>query len=361
MFEKRDERKKLKSGEEFFFDAMRKFEKNESLIKQKFKRFKKAAKRGHKESQWIVNVVKSAENYKKATLREAFAKTECPIGWYFAGQLCDEQEDIVNNRLVYFKKSNEGCKGHPSYSWAAVKCAHLFRENNFPLDEKNHRLYGNLLSETVSKWPNNPHGLLLLSFWHLNSYSRYANRDSDDDSDDHNCDPNLILARKYCLTAAQLGWKNAIGTLSEFFYYGDGGKQNLIEAIRWSANGQTGKFCNMLKKVYKFFDGLFDDDEEFEIWVDGNTLAWELGRGLFWYMQGLIEKGLDQDEIDFGTSCLKYYCDSIDLQQKSIYTFLWCWNKVFNEDFLDSKKLGRFIAQMVWDGRQENFIQDYDF
>jgi hypothetical protein len=55
-------------------------------LKRQFKRFERAAAKGHEESIWISSVVKDVKMTWIA-LKEAFAKTEEPLGWWFAGLL----------------------------------------------------------------------------------------------------------------------------------------------------------------------------------------------------------------------------------------------------------------------------------
>jgi hypothetical protein len=52
-------------------------------LEESFGRFERAAAKGHEESIFILSVVKDVE-MKDSALIEAFAKTEEPMGWYFA-------------------------------------------------------------------------------------------------------------------------------------------------------------------------------------------------------------------------------------------------------------------------------------
>jgi hypothetical protein len=62
------------------------------------------------------------------------------------------------------------------------------------------------------------------------------------------------------------------------------------------------------------------------------------------------------DEIqDFGDRCLDYYCSCVELQQKSIFTFLLCWNRATGV-----KGPGQMIAEMVWEGREDNFLKPFN-
>jgi hypothetical protein len=49
-----------------------------------FERFERVAAKGHEQSIWIRSVVKNLDMEDDALI-EAFAKTEEPLGWWFAG------------------------------------------------------------------------------------------------------------------------------------------------------------------------------------------------------------------------------------------------------------------------------------
>jgi hypothetical protein len=84
-----------------------------------------------------------------------------------------------------------------------------------------------------------------------------------------------------------------------------------------------------------------------------NQLCYALGWGLYWYQYGSRDWRQRSDtEKAFGNRCLDYYCSRVDLQQKSIYTFLWFWNQKTG----GIKGPGQMIAQMVWEGREDNLV-----
>jgi hypothetical protein len=80
----------MKSGLVLFYEAMELF--RSIKLEQSFKRFERAAAKGHKESIWIGSVVKDVEKEWDA-LKEAFAKTEEPLGWYFAASLSSDRRE----------------------------------------------------------------------------------------------------------------------------------------------------------------------------------------------------------------------------------------------------------------------------
>jgi hypothetical protein len=71
-------------------------------LEEIFGRFERAAAKGHEESIWIVSVLEGVEMRENGVI-EAFAKTEEPLGWYFAGKFSDGRE-----KFDFYKKSAEG-------------------------------------------------------------------------------------------------------------------------------------------------------------------------------------------------------------------------------------------------------------
>jgi hypothetical protein len=86
-----------KSGLVLFHEAMEEF--NRNRLKQSLELFERAAAKGHEESIWIVSVMKDVEMEWNA-VKEAFAKTEEPLGLYFAGWLSEEKEQLTFTRRV---------------------------------------------------------------------------------------------------------------------------------------------------------------------------------------------------------------------------------------------------------------------
>jgi hypothetical protein len=93
-----------------------------------------------------------------------------------------------------------------------------------------------------------------------------------------------------------------------------------------------------------------------ELDCDFNQLCYSLGWGMYWYYYG-SEKWKEQNDKDrvFGNRCLDYYCYCVELQQKSIFTFLLCWNRT-----MGVKPPGQMIAQMVWEGREDNLLKLFE-
>jgi hypothetical protein len=64
------------------------------------------------------------------------------------------------------------------------------------------------------------------------------------------------------------------------------------------------------------------------------------------------ERHREGEENAFPDLCLDYYCFCVELQQKSIFTFLLCWNQT-----VGVKDVGVLIGKMVWAGREDNLLK----
>jgi hypothetical protein len=89
---------------------------------------------------------------------------------------------------------------------------------------------------------------------------------------------------------------------------------------------------------------------------DFNQLCYLLGWGLYWYQYETERWNNESDEDQvFGNRCLEFYCYCVELQQKSIFTFLLFWNQTTG----GVKGPGQMIAQMVWEGREANLLKGF--
>jgi hypothetical protein len=89
---------------------------------------------------------------------------------------------------------------------------------------------------------------------------------------------------------------------------------------------------------------------------DFDQLCYTLGWGLYWYLYDSDPWRRRKDEVErFSNRCLDYYCSCVELQQKSIFTLLWCWNQTTGV-----KGPGQIIAPMVWEQREDNLVVPFD-
>jgi TPR repeat protein len=308
-----------KSGLMMFHEAVQVFWTYDP--QESFARFERAAAKGHEQSIWIRRVVKDVK-MEKGALIEAFAKTEEPLGWYFAGELSDGREGFE-----FHKKSAEG-----GCSWGRVKYGNYFDRGEFV--EKDETVYVEWLENAMNQ--NNPDAMDRLGDW-------FRGKGNDKEK-----------AVVYYRGAAELGWKDAMLSLVEMLRLGDGCVNDLRQAAIWSAKGDSGVFWELLRDASGALEGGVTDDLDY----DFNQLCYALGWGLYWYQHGRYQHGSEdwneQDDKDqgFGNRCLDFYCSCVELQQKSIFTFLLCWNRMTGV-----KGPGQMIAEMVWEAKEDNVVE----
>jgi TPR repeat protein len=129
--------------------------------RQSFAHFEIAAAKGHEESIWIVRVVQDVEmedmtdlDMEKNAVKESFAKTKEPLGWYFAGMLSEWDS---RERFDCFKKSAEG-----GCSWGQVWYGEYFRLGYFYVG-KDEQLYLEWMKKGANQ--NNPWAIDCLGKW----------------------------------------------------------------------------------------------------------------------------------------------------------------------------------------------------
>jgi hypothetical protein len=164
---------------------------------------------------------------------------------------------------------------------------------------------------------NNPVALNTLASWHRFSQNGCKK-----------------TSRSLYLRAAEQGWVDSTQTVALLAL--DEG--DLREAITMGASVRTGSFWVCYNKLEK-----------------NNEISYQLGWGLYWYMYGtngwLVIKGKS-----FGNRCIDYYCSCVELQKKSIFTFLQFWNQTTG----GIKGPGQIIGKMVWETREENVVERAD-
>jgi hypothetical protein len=307
-----------KSGLVLFHEAMEEF--SEPDLEESFQRFERAAAKGHAESIWITSVVKDVE-METNTLKEAFAKTEEPLGWWFAGQLSGGRE-----QFDFFKKSAEG-----GCSWGQVHYAWYFKDGF--LVELDKKMYVEWLKKAANQ--NNPKAMYWLGCW-------FRNEGGDKEK-----------AVSYFRAAAELGWKGSKQGLANMLRNGEACEKDLSQAVIWGAKGASCWFWDLLNEARL----LFESGATEKLDCDFNQLCYSLGWGLYWYQYEAWRWNHQNDEKKaFGIRCLDYYCSCVELQQKSIFTFLLCWNQTTR----GVKGPGQMIAQMVWEGREDNLVKKFE-
>jgi hypothetical protein len=255
---------------------------------------------------------------KERAWKEAFAKTETPLGWYIAGKF---SAWLSRERFDLLKKSAEaGC------SWAQIDFGEYFQFSSSEFTEKDENAHGEWLKKAAAQ--DNRWAVFQLGVWF-----------------DHQSEPKE--AYSYFLRASELGHRFSNFCLGEKCILGDGCDQDLRQGLIWSAQSDDDSHVWMeLKSVALAY--LADEMEN-----NFNEVCHALGWGLYWYLYG-ISNCKDGDEYvqAFGGRCLEYYCSCVELQQKSIFTFLWFWNRTTG-----IKDPGQMIGKMVWEGRADNVVK----
>jgi TPR repeat protein len=289
---------------------------------ERLKRFERAAAKGHEESIWVVSVLKDVE-METSAWKEAFAKTEEPLGWYFAGYLSDGRE-----AFDFDKKSAEG-----GCSWGQVTYGAYFRRGYCGFVEKDPKVQMEWLEKALNQ--NNPEAMHLLGC--------LLRKEGDDKQ-------QAVL---YCRAGAELGWKNSMGILADMSRDGEGCVKDLRQAVIWGAKRGDDVFWDVLEDAKQALES--GSMEKLD--CDFNQLCYSLGWGLYWYMYDSKSWKVQGDENKaFGNRCLDFYCSCVELQQKSIFTFLLFWNRTTG----GVKGPGQMIAQMVWAGREDNLLQKFE-
>jgi hypothetical protein len=124
-------------------------------------------------------------------------------------------------------------------------------------------------------------------------------------------------------------------------------------AIQWLAKGNCHSFWAQIRDtrmaVLRGNTRKFSD-------CNINQVCYTLGWGMYWYMHGTEGWANWENPYDkkMAMECLDYYCESMELQQKSIFTFLRFWNETTGV-----KEPARLISKMVWEQREERLIRPY--
>jgi TPR repeat protein len=308
------------SGLVLFHEAMEKFGYWEP--EESFGRFERAAAQGHEESIWILSVVKGVE-MEESVLKETFAKTGEPWGWYFAGKFSAGKE-----RFDFYRKSAEG-----GCSWGQVKYGYCFKYGR-DFVQKDMKVYVEWLEKAAKQ--SNPWAMEVLGVW-------FQNQGDDKEK-----------AISYFRAAAQLGWKSAMFWLAKMLKKGEGCVKDLRQAVMWSAKkGGQFLFWALLGVAGRALGSGTTEDLDCSF----DQFCYILGWGLYWY-QYESEDWNEQDDEDraFGNRCLDFYCSCVELQQESIFLFLLYWNRTTG----GIKGPGQMIGKIVWKGREENLVRGFD-
>jgi TPR repeat protein len=216
-----------------------------SRLGESFALFERAAAKGHEEAIWILSVVKDVE-MEKSIVKEAFAKTEEPLGYYFASKFSDGRE-----RFDFFKKSVEG-----GCSWGQVEYGWCFRYGE-EFVQQDTKVYVKWLEKAADQ--NNSKAMFHLGYWFRKERG------------------NKEKAVLHYRASAQLGWGYSMHRLAEMLRNGEGCGKDLRHAAIWSAKGDSYLFWEVLKETEQALKSGATEDLD----CDFNHLCYSLGWGLY--------------------------------------------------------------------------------
>jgi TPR repeat protein len=278
---------------------------------QKMEAFQRAALKGHEEAVWIWRALEEAMpefcmfNRVLSLQRKFEASEGGPLAWYITGELTDGAE-YPGLRFDFLQKGKE-C------SWGELAHAELFREGFGAFAKKDESFYLKTVEKHAAE--KHPHALYLLG----ESYG------------------HGVEALGYFREAERLGWQPAAGKIAALV-------TEKREQIRWSAiANDVGKFWGFLIEIWEAGEG---EDQ----------VVYALGWGCYWHMYFVEDAPYRRGDHEmFAVASLKYYCSCVELQQDSIFTFLMFWNQS-----VGVKEVGQMIGQMVWEGREDNLVKEFE-
>jgi hypothetical protein len=165
---------------------------------------------------------------------------------------------------------------------------------------------------------------------------------------------DAVKAISYYRAAVDLGWSRSLDSLGIMLRREKGctrSARDLRRTVVYSAKaGSNEAFWQVLDEARRTFQKEPTKDDDF------NQLCYSLGCGMYWCEYGSWkwdDQNLEQQK--FGRACLDYYCETVELQQKSIFTFLLCWNRT-----VGGKDVGGMIGKLVWDGRADYLVKNFE-
>jgi hypothetical protein len=300
----------------FFNRAMEKFYRLGDN-RENFARFEKAAQKGYAPACWVVqaaekvfqkNLEEDNDDAEAEALKEAFSGGETG-GWglLFAGLLSSGMD-----RLEFFKKSAEA-----GNSWGQAHYATFFTSDG--------DVYLDWLEKAAAQ--DNPLGLSLMGQWVESTGGEHQQE----------------KALSYYRRSALLGWENAMMRCGWMYRHQEGCLKDLYQSGFWYAQCMGTSFAKLLQNAKKTFE------------TEGDSrICFVMGQGAYWYQYEAKGWNRLSSWKEFGERCLDYYCSVCELQQKSILTFLWFWNRA-----VGVRDVGVMIEKMVWEEREDNLVKSF--
>jgi hypothetical protein len=312
MEQRRKAREAAKSATVLFHEAMEQLIRHEKTMENQLEQFEKAADKGHEAALWMRSILNGVEK-EQSVVKEAFAKSEEPLGWYFAGELCWGNE--LEEQVALFKKSAEG-----GCSWAII-ALELQRKST---DWHEGPSYQESVKEAIDL--RNPKAMRMRG-----SDQLYAKMYEE--------------AHKDYLASAKLGWRAAMDGLMMVHRDGLLGDVDFAQALWWCGRAKKEYNFNQLVERIRsaYLKGQIDADKKNEVFC-------RLGEAMYWqFERPLAYKGRFLEENALMAKCLEFYLECVDLECRSIYTFLLCWNLLTRGVKGPGQIIAKMVYEMVWD------------
>jgi hypothetical protein len=316
------ERNAARSASVLFNEAMGKF--SSRNVEKCLSLFRLAAAKGHQEAIWVVDIEKRYEKrYGWFMLALAFEKTETPLGWYLAGALSRHGSA---RRFDLWRKSAEG-----GCSWGQAEYAWFFQYG----ERKDEKIFVEGVEKAANQ--NNP--------WAMNQLGNQFGFYEQD------------KAIPYFQAGAELGYYHSMWILATRLLEGRGCEKDFHQSVVYSTLGDNFRsFWRVMERARCTINRLSHKERaRQEFGYDFDQMCYWLGQAMYWRFYGTKDwSGQSNRMTAFGNGCLDYYCCCVELQQKSILTFLLFWSRTTGV-----KGPGQMIGQMVWEGREENLVIEY--
>jgi hypothetical protein len=89
------------------------------------------------------------------------------------------------------------------------------------------------------------------------------------------------------------------------------------------------------------------------------AVLFEVGKSMYWHRylpqdtnRWKSQNRWEKPDNDLSLKCMHFYCESIQMTQKSIFLFLFFWQQQFGV-----RDVGKLIAQLVWEDREILFAK----
>jgi hypothetical protein len=231
----------------------------------------------------------------------------------------------VREKYELWKKSSDG-----GYHWAHIEYADYFYNGQFEVEDT--ARYVELLERAAKE--GNSEALFWLADFYFDEHRNYSK------------------AMHYHRLGAASGCRWSMRMLAEMYRDGQGVAIDLKQAVFWSGKGDGYLFWELQVQCQE----MWEHNRVEEAGCDFDQLLYKIGQALYWrqYETDCWERQSIKI-ASFGERCLSLFCGCVDLQQQALWMFLMSWNQT-----VGVKEMGVMIAKLVWQGREDNLIKDFE-